>query len=147
MCSSDLPLKGRTAYTVAENVRHCREDAPEPEGLVRIIGWLRARNAGEIADLLAFMASSGLRIGEALALKWDAVRLDEGLVRVKREKRGVNPWVAITPEIETLLRDMQTRRQGDWLFPSPIDMTKPRSSRAIGRQIQKARKEIGRAHV
>ena len=40
---------------------------------------------------------------------WQAVNLDEGLVNVKRERRGVNPWVAILPEMETLLRDMAER--------------------------------------
>jgi hypothetical protein len=32
------PLKGRTAYSVAGDVRHCREVAPTPEGLAKIEG-------------------------------------------------------------------------------------------------------------
>ena len=103
------PLAGRTAYTVAANVRHCREVAPTPEGLAEIIGWLQQRGEMAVADLVALLAYSGLRIGEALPLTWEAVNLGEGLVQVNREKHGCNPWVAITPELETLLRRMQGR--------------------------------------
>ena len=121
------PLAGRTAYTVAENVRHCREVAPTPEGLAKITGWLQQRGEMAVADLVAFLAYSGLRIGEALPLTWATVNLGEGLVNVRREKRGVNPWVAITPELETLLRDMQGRAISGLLFPSPHDPSKPRA--------------------
>ena len=31
-------VAGRTAYSVAANVRHCREVAPTPEGLAKITG-------------------------------------------------------------------------------------------------------------
>ena len=82
-----------------------------------MIGWLRGRKETAIADLVAFLAYSGLRIGEALPLTWQGVNLDEGLVNVKREKRGVNPWVAILPEMETLLRDMAARATSPLLFP------------------------------
>jgi integrase len=141
------PLAGRTSYTVAENVRHCREVAPAPEGLAKITGWLQKRSELAVADLVAFLAYSGLRIGEALPLTWATVNLGEGLVNVRREKRGVNPWVAITPELETLLRDMQSRAIGGLLFPSPHDPSKPRARRPVNRRIEAACKALGLGHV
>ena len=141
------PLAGRTAYTVAENVRHCREVAPAPEGLAKITGWLQQRGEMAVADLVAFLAYSGLRIGEALPLTWATVNLGEGLVNVKREKRGVNPWVAITPELETLLRDMQRRATSGLLFPRPHDPSKPRARRPVNRRIEAACKALGLGHV
>jgi len=141
------PLAGRTPYSVAANVRHCREVAPTPTNLLKIIGWLRGRNETAIADLVAFLAYSGLRIGEALPLTWAAVNLGEGLVNVQREKRGVNPWVAITPELETLLREMQTRATNELLFPSPLDPSKHRERVPVSRRITAACKALGVPHV
>lgn len=141
------PLAGRTPYTVAADVRHCREVAPTPEGLAAITSWLRQTREPDVADLVAFLAYSGLRIGEALPLKWAAVNIGEGLVQVKREKRGCNPWVAITPELEALLRDMQQRAAGELLFPSPHDDGKPREQGRVNRRLAAACKALNLGHV
>lgn len=45
-----------------------------------------------------------IRIGDMLALTWRPASLGESILQVKREKKGVNPWVAILPEIEALLQ-------------------------------------------
>jgi integrase len=141
------PLAGRTAYTLADTVRHCREVAPTPEGLAKILRWLRNSPVPDVADLVAFLAFSGLRIGEALPLTWAAVNLGEGLVNVRREKRGCNPWVAITPDLETLLRDMQGRATSGLLFPSPHDLGKPRQKAKVNRRIAAACVALKLRHV
>jgi integrase len=96
---------------------------------------------------VAFLAYSGLRIGEALPLTWAAVNLGEGLVNVRREKHGCNPWVAITPELETLLRDMQERAESGLLFPSPHDPSKPRDKARVNRRITAACVALALEHV
>jgi integrase len=141
------PLAGRTAYTLADTVRHCREVAPTPEGLAKILRWLRNSPVPDVADLVAFLAFSGLRIGEALPLTWAAVNLGEGLVNVRREKRGCNPWVAITPDLETLLRDLQGRATSGLLFPSPHDLGKPRQKAKVNRRIAAACVALKLRHV
>ena len=141
------PLTGRGRYVCADEVRHCREVAPTPEGLQAIIGWLRGRNETAIADLVAFLAYSGLRIGEALPLTWDTVNLEEGLVNVQREKRGVNPWVAITPELETLLREMAQRAASALLFPSPLEPGKPRDISAVRHRLLAACEKLALGRV
>ena len=141
------PIVRRGRYTSAAEVRHCREVAPTPEGLQKIIGWLRGRNETAVADLVAFLAYSGLRIGEALPLTWQAVNLAEGLVNVQREKRGVNPWVAISPELETLLRDMKERAVSTLLFPSPFDVKTPREASAVRHRLQAACAKEKLGHV
>ena len=67
------PLAGRGRYSVAEDIRHCREVAPTPAGLKQIEYWLRARNEQSAADVVCFLAYTGLRIGEGLALDWESV--------------------------------------------------------------------------
>jgi integrase len=141
------PLAGRGRYTVAEQIRHCREVAPTPAGLNQIEYWLRARNELGTADLICFLAYSGLRIGEALPLEWEAVDWSQKVVRVQRQKRGIMPWVPILPEMETLLRAMQKRATSHLLFPSPFDPNQLRDSSAVRHRLTAACKALGRGHV
>jgi integrase len=144
------PLHGRGRYSVASEVRHCREVAPTPEGLREIENWLRSRNELAIADLVCFLAFSGLRIGEALPLTWGAVNWSEKLLHVTREKNGIVPFVPILPEMEALLKNMKARAAGDLgdlLFPSPFDPKKPRDVSAIRHRIKAACKKLEIGHV
>ena len=140
------PLHGRARFASATEVRHCREVAPTPTELIRISGWLRKKGEHEVADAICFMAYTGLRVGEALPLRWDAIKEDEQLINVQREKRGIMPWVPITTEVEALLQDMAKRRQGDLLFPSPFDDTKSRDASAVRRWLKTACEKLKIAH-
>ncbi len=141
------PLVGRGRYSVAEDVRHCREVAPTPAGLKQVEYWLRARNEQDVADVICFLAYSGLRIGEALPLEWEAVDWGQKTLHVKREKRGITPWVLILPEMEALLRDMQKRAKGHLLFPSPFDPATPRDASAVRHRLTAACLALGLAHM
>src|SRR5262249_39594708 len=141
------PLTGRGRYTSAAEVRHCREVAPTPQGLLQIEHWLRARKEHTVADVVCFLAYSGLRIGEAMPMSWEDVAWGEKILHVKREKRGIMPWVPILPEMEMLLRDMQKRAVSHLLFPSPFDRKKPREISAIRHRIKVACKKLDMGHV
>jgi len=141
------PFAGRGRYTIASDVRHCREVAPTPETLKQIEQWLRERNEHAVADLLCFLALSGLRIGEALPLTWDAVNWGEQILDVKRQKRGIYPWVPIGPDMEGLLREMEQRAQSRLLFPAPFDPMVPRDASAVRNRIKTACKKLKIAHV
>ena len=119
------PLAARPRYHAEEDTRHCRETAPTAQQLQEIDAALRQRSHIVEADCVLFLAFSGLRVREALALKWEAVNWDEGIIHVRREKRGINPFVPILPEMEQLLKQMQTRVRSDLLFPSVLDTNKP----------------------
>lgn len=141
------PLVGRGRYSVAEDVRHCREVAPTPAGLEQVEHWLRARNEQEVADLVCFLAYSGLRIGEALPLDWEAVDWGQKTLHVKREKRGIMPWVPILPEMESLLEAMRKRAKSHLLFPSPFDSATPRDASAVRHRLTAACRALGLAHI
>jgi integrase len=141
------PLAGRGRYCMASEVRHCREVAPTPEGLKQLESWLRGRNEQAIADLLCFLAFSGLRIGEALPMTWGAVNWGDGILHVTREKRGITPWVPILAEMATLLKDMKKRANGDLLFPSPFDAKKVRDVSAVRHRIGAACRKLEIGHV
>ena len=141
------PLAGRGHYSVAEDVRHCREVAPTPEGLKQLEYWLRERNEQGAADVVCFLAFSGLRIGEALPLDWEAVDWGERVIHVQREKRGIMPWVPILPEMESLLGAMQRRSASHLLFPSPFDPDTVRDVSAIRHRLSAACRSLGIGHV
>ena len=141
------PLAGRESYHDTTKIRHCREVAPTPEGLAQIEHWLRLRKLHDLADLVCFLAFTGLRIGEALALDWEAVDWREGVLHVKREKRGCNPFVPMLPDLVQLLRGMQQRARSHLLFPSPLDPDKPREQCAVNRRMTAACKGLGLSHV
>ncbi|MBI5685536.1 MAG: site-specific integrase [Verrucomicrobia bacterium] len=141
------PLSGRGHYSAASQVRHCREVAPTPDGLHKIEYWLRGRGEDEVADLACFLAYSGLRIGEAQRLDWECVDWAEKLLHVKREKRGIMPWVPMTADLAALLQQMKARACSHLLFPSPFDPNTPRERTAFGNRLRKACKAVGIGHV
>ena len=141
------PIIGRGHYSTAEDVRHCREVAPTPAALKQIEHWLRARDEQGVADLVCFLAYSGLRIGEGLALDWEAVDWGQRTLHVKREKRGITPWVPILPEMEVLLRAMQKRATSHLLFPSPFDAATPRDASAVRHRLTAACLALGLSHA
>ncbi len=132
------PLAGRSRYTQASEIRHCREVAPTPHGLKKIATWLRENGEFAVADLVCFLAYSGLRIGEALPLKWADVNWSEQIMQVKREKRGIMPWLPLVPALESLLRDMQKRGSGELLFPAPFKPGSTLNRSAVRRRIMAA---------
>lgn len=141
------PLKGRGRYSSTEDTRHCREVAPTPEGLQQIERWLRARHEDDMADLLCFLAYSGLRIGEALPLEWKAVDWSQKILRVKREKRGIMPFVPIVPEMEALLRGMQKRATSHLLLPSALDPKAQWARWTIRNRLTTVCRTLGLGHV
>lgn len=141
------PLAGRGRYSVAKDVRHCREVAPTPEGLKQIEYWLRARQELGAADVICFLAFSGLRIGEAVPLDWKAINLGKQVLHVKREKKGICPWVMILPEMEALLGDMRKRATSHLLFPSLFDSNKFRDGSALSHRLAASCGALGLVHV
>lgn len=144
---SSNPLAGRGRYTCGSEVRHCREVAPSPKGLAQIESWLRGRNETGVADVVCFLAYSGLRIGEAMAMEWEAVDQPGKLLHVKREKRGIVPWVPILSEMEALLTNMRKRKTSYLLFPSAFVPSKPADASAIRRRLRAACKALDLGHV
>lgn len=141
------PLTGRGRYHSEEDTRHCRETAPTPQQLQIIAQTFRERGDDVIADCLLFLGFSGLRVREALRLDWEAVDWANGVIHVKREKRGINPFVPILPEMEMLLREMQTRARSHLLFPSDLDVNRPLPYPTIAVKLRRLCRSTGMRYV
>ena len=141
------PLTGRGRYHSEEDTRHCRETAPTPQQLQIIAQTFRGRGDDVIADCLLFLGFSGLRVREALRLDWEAVDWEAGVIHVKHEKRGINPFVPILPEMETLLREIQTRARSHLLFPSDMDVNQPLPYSVVAPRLSRLCRSTGMRYV
>ncbi|MCG3147980.1 MAG: hypothetical protein PCFJNLEI_01421 [Verrucomicrobiae bacterium] len=150
------PLIGRGKYVTASDVRHCRDVAPTRQELHRIEQWLREKGEHEVADVVCFLAYTGLRIGEALPVCWDSVNWAEEVIKVQREKKGINPWIALIDDLKVLLTAMRQRREAwqretglisNYLFPSPFEPNRTRDDSAIRYRLAAACKALKIRHV
>jgi integrase len=141
------PLTGRGRYHSEEDTRHCRETAPTSQQLQIIAQTFRERGDDVIADCLLFLGFSGLRVREALRLDWEAVDWEAGVIHVKREKRGINPFVPILPEMETLLHEIQARARSHLLFPSDTDVNQPLPYSVIAPRLSRLCRSTGMRYV
>ena len=53
----------------------------------------------ELALLLRFLLYTGLRLGEALALRWEDLQFDESLAWVRRKKGGIASDVRLRADL------------------------------------------------
>ena len=81
----------------------------EPKDAKRWVEWLKEHRENPVYWRLAsFMLLTGTRVGEACGLKWDAVNLDKGFVRIIRRVR----WDQRTkrPFLEDVTKTSQSAR-------------------------------------
>ncbi len=161
------PAARRTAYTVLRRVldaavrdellaRNPAASVPRPRvdsaaGASRFLdrdevgALLAASRGGRLEPLVVLLAYTGLRIGEALALRWEDVDLDGGQVRVTGTLGRVDGAATRTPPKSarsrravalpapalTVLRSWRTRQaaerlaatwwaEGEWVFTTPV---------------------------
>ena len=106
----------------------------QPEDVEKWVNWLKEHRSNPAYWRLAvFMLSTGTRIGEACGMKWDAVDLEQGYIRIVRRvrwdhfnKRPVLEDVTKTagsvrllmlPEgLKTILKEMKKETQNDLVF-------------------------------
>jgi integrase len=141
------PIRDRGQYADDSQVRHCREVAPTPNGLVLIVDWFEKNDSQQDADITRYLAYTGLRLGEGLNSHWSQVDWKEDLIHVQRSKKGVFPFVLILPELQKLLRRMQKVSTGALLFPAPFESSVPRDDSSYRRRLAQAAKACGLPHV
>jgi type 1 fimbriae regulatory protein FimB/type 1 fimbriae regulatory protein FimE len=134
------PEKGKVSppRRVANRGRRTREHLTpqEVEKLIRAASRV-GRYGHRDATLITLAYRHGLRVGEVVALRWDQVDLEQGLLHVSRLKNGVSSTHPLRgPELRALRR--LRREQGI----SPYVLTSERGSAMTD---SSARKIIARA--
>lgn len=77
------------------------------------------REEPEIKAIVRLLLLTGMRKSEVLSLRWDALDLDAGKVRLRKTKTGVERVVPLSPAAVAVIRDLPRRLGSPYLFPSP----------------------------
>lgn len=91
---------------------------------------LKGFEGSHYEDFVKFLLGVGCRIGEAIALSWDAINDDCSEVwigrawdskgrRIKTTKTNETRIVPVSPGIQRLLQERRLHRTGEIVFPSP----------------------------
>ncbi len=95
--------KGRTRWLTRDEVSHLAAEC------------LPHRHGEAVSSLVRFLAETGMRVGEALALEWADLALDGPRpgATVRTSKNGDARWVPLTEEAAQAARTRPTQR-GPW---------------------------------
>lgn len=133
------PARGLPRQKASQKDRRARAfTREERDAVVAFAGSNDRAKTRDLSDLIAFLAGTGARIGEACALRWSHVDLAEGLarlgpvvVRIKGQgltiqERGKSATstrtVALPPDLVARLLERQVNAEpNEWdvVFPSP----------------------------
>jgi integrase len=97
--------KGRTRWLTQDEVGHLAQ------------ACLPRKHGVSVAALVRFLAETGLRVGEALALRWDDLELEgpRAHALVRTSKNGDARWVPLTEEAAQAAHSMRTQQRGPWV--------------------------------
>jgi len=141
------PMAGRIRYHSEKDCRHAKDRAATAEQLQLIASKFRQKGEDVLADCVLFLGLSGLRVNEALPLSWEDVAWAQGVVHVRREKNGCNPYVPITAELGDLLRQMRERSKSFLLFPSADNPQRPLPYSTIAGKFRKLTVKMELPHL
>lgn len=144
-CRSIRPVKARADRATPRDTRRALTKS-EREHLLAVADSHERAQAQDVADIIAYMAGTGVRISEALAQRWRDVDLDAGTVHVRGTKSGASDRVLPLPKSLTKrLRERAKLGTVGLVFPSPglSDRTKVRDRRNVARIFRQVMDEAG----
>jgi integrase len=124
-------------------------------GVVCDVGASGARRVGSFRALVAVGAFAGLRLGEALGLRWQNIDFEHGFIQVRYQlnhQRGLVELktgrsrrdVVLIPEVANVLREQKMasrfKADNDFVFTAPDGRGRERrsTSRGIERAVERA---------
>jgi len=147
--------------STAEKIRHCREFAPADGNELHLLAqfFFDEPRSQAVGWQMLFEAFTGVRTSEAIRLRADAATRDvpgfiEGnLLFIARSKRGINPWILITPELRDLLDAFWnwhrlTHAGNPWWFPGQttsgeVAELRPLSKFSLNQALHRASAHLG----
>ena len=115
-----------------------------------IIRFLNRAKEEDYYELFLLELATGMRRGEILALKWSDLNFKTGELRIERQVNVVHGEAIISePKTKSSIRtailsqallkilsEYKKNIDSEWIFPSPIDDTKPRNPSAVRKRLQ-----------
>ncbi len=115
-----------------------------------IIRFLNRAKEEDYYELFLLELATGMRRGEILALKWSDLNFKTGELRIERQVNVIHGEIIISePKTKSSIRtailpdallkillEYRESVESEWIFPSPIDDTKPRNPPAVRKRLQ-----------
>lgn len=102
-----------------------------------------SRQAAHILFLLLF---TGCRRGEVLTMKWEFIDLEHGVIRFPDTKTGQRTHTLGRGAI-ALLSTISPAKNSPFVFPSPMDASKPYSGNSLSGVWNRVREQAGLPHI
>ncbi len=111
------PLKGFQLFNVSNELN----DAPDDDGIQRLLEVLRTDANRPVCLILMFLLSTGARLNEALQARWAQVEIEHGvwLIPATNSKSKRIRSVPLNDSALYVLEQIGTRRSGEYVFPNP----------------------------
>ena len=95
---------------------------PQPMAEAEIVVFFRVIDALEDRTMFLLMLRCGLRVSEVSHVRWAAIDLGQGTLRVNNSKGQVDRVVYLSPDVATALRQWHRLQSttADYVFPSPM---------------------------
>jgi len=112
------------------------------------VSYTKAESAFVFPVLLRVLYGCGLRVGEALALQWKDVDLDNGVITIKQAKNNKQRRVPVSDSMKNLLDQYRKRRFTDcddavYLFVNSEKTGKPYDVQTFGYWFSKVLEKAG----
>jgi site-specific recombinase XerD len=108
---------------------------PHPMAEAEVVVFFRVIDTLEDRTMFLLMLRCGLRVSEVSGLRWSAIDLGQGTLRVDNSKGQVDRVVSLSPDVATALRQWHRRQTAvGYVFPSR--MTPQRGLPLGARQIR-----------
>lgn len=115
-----------------------------------ILRFLHQAKDEEYYELFLLELGTGMRRGEKLALKWSDLNFSTGELRIERQiyiikaevivstpKTKASVRTVILPEsLVKILAEYRKSVDSEWMFPSPLDNSRPRNPSSVRKRLQ-----------
>jgi len=93
---------------------------PHPMAEAEVVGFFRVIDALQDRTMFLLMLRCGLRVGEVGHVRWAAIAMAQGTLRVNTSKGQVERVVYLSPDVATALRQWHGLQAAtaDYVFPS-----------------------------
>jgi len=115
-----------------------------------IVRFLNRAKEEDYYELFLLELATGMRRGEILALKWSDINFVTGELRINKQITALHGelfisepktkasirTVILPPSLSQILSEYKKTVDSEWIFPSPIDNTRPRTPSAVRKRLQ-----------
>ena len=129
--------------TPSNRRRYLTED--ELEKLIK--AGRKGRYGRRDATLILLMARHGLRVTEAIDLRWDQIDFSKGYLHVRRLKRGIDSVHTVQGDELRALRELKRHQEPQSAFVFTSERAGPMTRSNVAKTIERAGDQAGLAHI